>query len=40
MSRPTEEIVEDIEAAEIGACGCLLPSLDVTEDTEEGDDDE
>ena len=30
--RPTEDELED--AAEIGRCGCLIPSEEVTEDAE------
>lgn len=40
MSRPTDEIIEDIDPAEMGGHGCLLPSPDVTESAEEGDADE
>jgi len=38
MSRPTEEIIEEIDASEVGAHGCLLPTGDAV--PEEGEDDE
>lgn len=40
MNRPTEDILDDMDPADTGACGCLMPSPDVTEDTEEGEADE
>lgn len=38
MNRPTEDIFDDMDAAETGSHGCLLPSPDVTEDTEATDE--
>lgn len=38
MSQPTEEILDDMDPAETGAHGCLLPSPDVTEDAEADDE--
>ena len=40
MSRPTEDIIEDMDPSEIGCHGCLIPSDDVTAAAEEGEADE
>lgn len=39
MSRPTEDITDDMDASEVGAHGCLLPTGDAEGGfSEEGDD--
>lgn len=42
MSRPTQDELEDMDAAEVGLHGCLLPTGDAipAESTDEGDDDD
>ncbi len=44
MSRPTEDILDDMDAAEVGAHGCLFPTGDAGEgfggDSDDEEDDE
>lgn len=43
MSRPTEDILDDIDPAETGSHGCLFPTGDACDEggeCEEGDSDE
>lgn len=38
MSRPTDDVLQDAENADIGRCGCLIPSDEVTEGAETDED--